>query len=120
MNSQTRLEAIKTIWIAFAVVNLMLLATTFSGSDGLGLAHLLFAVATSVAAALSTGFIAFGSSDSSDETAAAQSAKQKREERLSRLMAELSEEDLEALRLHLEAEVEPQYGLSSDGELRRR
>ena len=120
MNSQTRLEAIKIIWVAFAVVNLMLLATTFSGNDGLGLAHLLFAVATSVAALGSTGFIALGSSDSGDESAAAQSAKQKREERLGRLMAELSEEDLEALRLHLEAQDDPQYGLGSDGELRRR
>lgn len=120
MNSQTRLEAIKIIWVAFAVVNLMLLATTFSGGDGLGLAHLLFAVATSVAALGSTAFVAIGRSESNGEAAAAQSAKQKREERLSRLMAELSEEDLEALRLHLEAEGEPQYGLGSDGELRRR
>ena len=40
--------------------------------------------------------------------------------RSGRLMAELSEEDLEALRLHLEAQDDPQYGLGSDGELRRR
>lgn len=122
MDADTRYRTTRMIWIGGGVmIAAIFLSGMFTPWATISLGHFVIAFMVVIITMVSTGFVwNWGDLPSEAASGERRSSKQKREERLSRLMDELSEEDLEALRLHLEAQDAPQYGLSEDGELRRR
>lgn len=122
MDADTRYRTTRMIWMGgVAMIAAIFLSGMLTPWTTIGLGHFTIAFMVVIITMVSTGFVwNWGNLPNEAASGERRSSKQKREERLSRLMNELSEEDLETLRLHLEAQDAPQYGLSEDGELRRR
>lgn len=113
-----RLEATKYIWTAIGIILAILYGSTMFMEQSIGVEHVIITIVLGITAFLSMGTVwNWGDvkfeSEFIEETA---SEKMKRSRKLERILKRLNDEDLEALRQHLNYGDEP-YGVNDEGEL---
>jgi hypothetical protein len=116
-----RLTATRYIWVSFAIV----MALTFSDvalyGNSPGIGHIIVAAIVASGALIGTGFIwNWGTLQIDDALEETEKSKRRHSRRLDRMLDRLSEDELDDLRDRLNADADPGYLLTADGELEKR